>query len=580
LSPRTAWIVTVLALALTASAKARPPSGKTGALQAMLKPSPLIQKYLKAELDRNMAKLRIANEAKPYYMALSVADRRVWWVSAKLGALLSRARSRYRSLQALLRVGDMQLDNTSYYSFYPRAQHERLPYEDNGLAIRRAAYFALDKAYKYALRALSKKKAYLQSHPQQDRPDDWVKAETQNKEKIGRLITIAPQKWEPVIKRVSGVFRRYPRILDSAAVLSCLHTAEQKIDSEQTHHFESGGMLSFKIYARTQTEDGMRLYLSWKKQVLPGAKMPDEKKLLATAQKLAKDLVALAQAPKVKENYSGPVLFEGQAAAQFMLATIGAHTAANARPVTWSHSRGVFEDMIGRAVLPRWVTVIDNPKLKRYKGKKLAGSYSIDDEGIAAQKVTVVDRGKLKAFLSCRKPAKDAKKSNGHGRGLFGGLSTMAAPSNLIIRARRRLSRRALKRKFLGLLKRKGLDHGYIVRKTQPFRAYSLFGTTSRNLRIPQPLMLYKVDRKGRETLVRGAKFDTLPASELERLPAMGGPIKVTNIYIKTSLGVSVITPNLIVDRIEISEQSKRRTRNPLLPSPLSFLIPKAKGSK
>ena len=46
----------------------------------------------------------------------------------------------------------------------------------------------------------------------------------------------------------------------------------------------------------------------------------------------------------------------------------------------------------------------------------LAGHFTHDDEGVAAQRVDLVVNGKLKGMLTSRVPTKAFAGSNGHGR--------------------------------------------------------------------------------------------------------------------------------------------------------------------
>lgn len=72
----------------------------------------------------------------------------------------------------------------------------------------------------------------------------------------------------------------------------------------------------------------------------------------------------------------------------------------------------VYTGRKDQAVASESVTVIDDATLEdRY------GSYSFDDEGVPARKVTLIENGHLKDFLYDRLSAlKDRTESNGHGR--------------------------------------------------------------------------------------------------------------------------------------------------------------------
>ena len=44
------------------------------------------------------------------------------------------------------------------------------------------------------------------------------------------------------------------------------------------------------------------------------------------------------------------------------------------------------------------------------------GSYRVDDEGVPAQRVSLIEKGVLKTLLMSRTPRKEITSSNGHAR--------------------------------------------------------------------------------------------------------------------------------------------------------------------
>src|SRR5207247_4485970 len=74
---------------------------------------------------------------------------------------------------------------------------------------------------------------------------------------------------------------------------------------------------------------------------------------------------------------------------------------------------------LGARVLPAGVSLVDDPSARDFRGTPLIGSYAVDNEGVRAQKVTLVDSGNLKNELMSRRPGPDFNESNGHGRAAF-----------------------------------------------------------------------------------------------------------------------------------------------------------------
>ena len=59
-----------------------------------------------------------------------------------------------------------------------------------------------------------------------------------------------------------------------------------------------------------------------------------------------------------------------------------------------------YKGQIGRAVLPPFMTIVDDPTLATLGGKSLNGFYKYDDEGIPAQRVPLVEAGVLEVDAS------------------------------------------------------------------------------------------------------------------------------------------------------------------------------------
>ena len=51
------------------------------------------------------------------------------------------------------------------------------------------------------------------------------------------------------------------------------------------------------------------------------------------------------------------------------------------------------------------MNVVDDPGLKSFNGKGLLGAYAVDDEGVPAQAVKLVDDGRLLNYLIGRQPS-------------------------------------------------------------------------------------------------------------------------------------------------------------------------------
>src|ERR1700751_1550255 len=115
------------------------------------------------------------------------------------------------------------------------------------------------------------------------------------------------------------------------------------------------------------------------------------------------ELMGMRTAPPAPD-YTGPVLFEPRAAGA-LLAEVLTPSLSGARPplafqpvveqlMSSLGGRSDWSGKVGTRVLPASVTLMDNPAASDYNGALLIGGYAIDQEGVAGDKVTLVDEGK------------------------------------------------------------------------------------------------------------------------------------------------------------------------------------------
>jgi len=249
----------------------------------------------------------------------------------------------------------------------------------------------------------------------------------------------------------------------------------------------------------------------------------------------------------------------------------------------------------GSRVLPTGVTVIDDPSAKDFQGKPLIGGYSVDDEGVGAQRVTAVDGGILKELLMSRRPGPDSLKSNGHGRSAFlnDAKPTM---SNLFFNASETVSRDELKKRFLDICRSNKQEYCLEI-KEMDNPAISLLhqddfsellasygGGAGSGDRLP--LLVYKVyPGDGHEEIVRGARITGLNSRVLRNVTAIGNDPFVYNYmqtqvagFAGTALGAfgsaqnglpaSVVAPSLLFEELDIRGARGEPKRPPLLPAP------------
>jgi len=219
----------------------------------------------------------------------------------------------------------------------------------------------------------------------------------------------------------------------------------------------------------------------------------------------------------------------------------------------------------------------------------------VDEEGVKAQKVTLVENGVLKNELMSRRPGPDFDHSNGHGRAAFlnDARPTM---SNLFFTSSDAVSPQELRKRFLDKCREEKLSYCLVVREMDnPALSISrqddfsellasLAGGAGSGDRLP--LLAYKVyPEDGHEELVRGGRIIGLNSRSLRNLAGIGNDSFAWNFmesqeagFAGTALGAfgsargglpaAIVAPSLLFDEVEVRGARGEPKRLPLLPAP------------
>jgi len=303
----------------------------------------------------------------------------------------------------------------------------------------------------------------------------------------------------------------------------------------------------------TQAADGMRIERSHAYVVARPEELPKPEEMATDAKQLIATFSALRTAPLVEDNYRGPVLFSADTASA-LFERLVAPNILGVRPELGNpaRTRGEFSSSYKGRVLPEFFTVVDDPHAGKVGDLSLSGDYDVDDEGVKAQTVTVVDKGTLSNYLIGREPVRDFPSSNGHGRMAFAGAPRPQI-SNLIFRANGGLSPDELKKKLIQMCKDQGRPYGYFVETTGPRLA---------------PRLLWRVYASdGHMELVRGAVFNQLDMRSIRNnIVAAGNDAYVYNR--SEPLPSAIVAPSLLFDELEIQRANRTREKLPSYPAP------------
>jgi TldD protein len=526
-----------------------------------------VMRTMTGELKRATTDLAKADPA-PYYLSYTVYEQNSIVLVGAYGSLLTNTGVHRRQADVTMRVGSPALDNTHGQSRASGMISGSLPFGTDSDAIARVLWEITDRGYKRASPAfLNVKTNTAVRAEEEDKSPDFSKESpvTHTGEEI-KLPDFDRSAWEGEIRRISAVFRKYPEVYNASIVLQVQNAKERMVTSEGSAIITPSASTRLVMEAQTRADDGMDL-LRVETFQSPSAKgLPDEKELTAKAEKMATDLDALRKAP-VAEPYAGPALLSGRAAAVFFHEVLG-HRLEGHRQRDEDEGQ-TFTKKVGQEVLPKFLSIVDDPTKPEMAGMKLAGTYEYDSEGVPARRVEVITNGILKNFLMSRMPIKGFEHSNGHGRNQPGLMPT-GRQGNLIVSSTQTVPEKDLRQKLIDEVKKQNKPYGLYFDDIQG-------GFTLTTRQLPQafqvlPVIVYKIYADGRpDELVRGVDIVGTPLAALTRIITTGDQQHVFNGVCGAESGsvpVSAVAPAMLFSEMEVQKRAHEHDRPPILPPP------------
>jgi TldD protein len=540
---------------------------------------PVLQ-ALQQEMTRSSEILRQKGSPAPYFISYAVNEIQATEIEASLGALRSSETERSRLLDVDVRVGDYELDSTHQIRgqrtpagpafSYPVV----MPLDDDVAALRSVIWLETDRKYKTALERFIQVRANRAIKVEEE--DVSADLSRENEATASLPLTNADvdvAAWERRVKDYSTFFKKYPEIYDGSVSLSSTGDNNYFVNSEGTSVQHGSSNVRLGIYARTKAEDGMELYRFEAFDAHSVSKLPSDQVIRQTIETMVKDLVALRAAPVI-DPYTGPAILSGRASGVFFHEIFG-HRIEGQRQKNENEGQ-TFTKQINKPVLPDFISVMDDPTLEQIGGVDLNGYYHFDDDGVKAQKVTVVDKGVLKNFLMSRAPITGFEVSNGHGR-KAPGYRSVGRQGNLIVQATSTVPEEKLRAMLIAEATKQGKPYGLLFKDIS-----GGFTTTGRGN--PQsfqvtPIMVYRVYADGRpDELVRGVDLIGTPLTSFSKIVAAGDKQEIFNGFCGAESGyvpVSAVSPSILTTQIEVQKKAKSSDRPPILSPPSA-----AKGAR
>ena len=345
-------------------------------------PRSVVLGALKTELQRAKERLRMPKEDPPYFLRYLVRDYDETDMGARFGAIVEDDHTRARQANVEARVGDYQFDNTADDStdkMFDIDDFDRYeppvaaPLDDDIDALRATLWLQTDVKYKRALSLLHKKRGARVTNVVEDESVASFSKE-QPARSIDSPVTVNVDRaaWRDRLRKVSAAFKAYPEIFDSQVKLNVSHQTRYLVSTEGTELISERLIWALHFSASGRAADGLLVphYRSF--YGASEGELPDEKAQIAAARQLSEEIRKLREAPMM-DPYNGPAILLPEAAGVFFHEALG-HRLEGERQND-SKEGATFKGQIGRPILPGFLTILDDPTMRKIGSVSLNGYY-------------------------------------------------------------------------------------------------------------------------------------------------------------------------------------------------------------
>jgi predicted Zn-dependent protease len=531
--------------------------------------SPLLD-IMTAENARWMESFKTSKDSPAYFVGYTIHDTQIIVLEAESGALTIDANEKERMLDVEVRVGTPALDNRHplrdpQLAQLTSFQHAgKAPQGSDPKAMAHHLWLETDRKYREAALTMRLVKTQKQVSTDKAVPPDFSHHEPETFIQPLAKLNWNRSDWEARIRACSKGALQGVATRGSCRVDAEINTIYY-VNSEGSVIQKSWTTSRLAVNVGVKADDGMPLSrleqeFAPSPDMLPGLTRQKEMIKLVT-----KDLDDLHKAPVV-DPWVGPAILEGRAAAVFFHEVFG-HRIEGHRQKNPTFGK-TFTKAVGRRIMPTWLSVYDDPTIRKLNGIYVNGFFHYDDEGVPAQHVPLVDKGVLKGFVMGRSPIDGFSSSNGHGRAQPG-LRPVSRQGNLVVESTHSVEKEELYKRLVDEVKKQGKDFGMVFTDISGgYTNTSTFGSQSFKV---QPIMSYRVYADGRKELVRGVDISGLPLTVLDNLMAAARPLETFNGMCGAESGwvpVSASAPSLLVQTLEVERGFEATNADPVLPPP------------
>jgi TldD protein len=516
--------------------------------------------------------LRTAQPAPAHFIGYQIHERRSVVMDAADGVLLADEDETQRALDVEVRVGSQQIDSRHplrdprVAALTSLTRLGSIPFGEDEKAIRHHLWLETDRRYREGLLLLNivLTERQVSVRDEKKKSADFSSSHPQVFFQKKATLEYDHELW---IKRVRECSKRAAQGVATRS--NCRADFELNtiyyVNSEGSQIQTSWTNSRFLVQVGVKHDDGMPLSRVEQAFAPTPAELPDDTRIDRLIAVVNRDLNALHKAP-LADPFVGPAILEGRAAAVFFHEVFGHRIEGHRQELDLEGQ--TFTKQIGNDIMPTWLTVYDDPTIRRLNGMPLNGYYRFDDEGVTAQRALLVDNGVLKGFLMGRNPIPGFEQSNGHGRKEPGNVS-VARQGNLVVETQRSVTKEELFQALLAEIRRQKKPYGFIFT--------DIAGGFTNTTRVSfqgfkvNPTMTYRVYPDGRREVVRGVDISGTPLSALGSIISAARPVETFNGICGAESGwvpVSASAPSLLLGTLELDRSFNPTDRGPELPPP------------
>jgi hypothetical protein len=557
----------------------------------------VILSAMKHELARNMQSLVKKGYDKPFFISYTIADIKTAYASGSLGALTGSGENQYKDWNARVMVGDYSLNDENFVSNESQSSVSRvthqMPIDDDYMGIRLALWSVTDNIYNSAATQYKQKKTLIKEDKVKEELlgiSDFSKAEVVKKLQPLAQVNLDKLQLEKKAREYSRVFVKYPDIFNSNVTINQFYANIYFINSEGTEVTYPVQFNAIAVSAGTLTDKNESISRSLFYNSVSVNEWPDSELVISDIEKIVGDIHQSAKMEAFSDDYDGPVLYVGDVAANIFLSKLFSFDnklVATRKPLKRKDQVGTYYDdsstgkewKVGKKVMSRDISIIDNTSMKKFGNTALWGAYSVDAEGVVPpDSLVLVENGFLKNKLNGRTPSKEVDSTNGHMRQSisYGGVQKSIAPGVVKVISSNPLPYNELKSKLIQMAKEEGLEYGILVKRLPVSASIA-------------PVKIFKVMvETGEEIPIHAAKLATLDDKVFKDISGVSDSLVVYNTLfsggVSASLApggvssrsrggmpISLIVPSAILFKEVDVEPVRIRYSNmrPIVPSPL-----------